>query len=62
MDYYPTISAQETKNNKEINLDLNNKLVRLLRIWKIQALHETHTKNKAMGYIKPTMGYYPRNG
>ena len=43
----------------------------LLRIWRIQALHDKQFKTtagrkkkekKTMGYITPAMGYYPRNG
>ena len=53
-------------NNKEINLDLNKKLVRFITHLKNtsttqQTVKKTHT-NKTMGYITPAMGYYPRNG
>ena len=45
MDYYPTISVQETKNNKEINLDLNKKLVRFTTYLKnISTTPNTHTQ------------------
>ena len=44
MDYYPTISAEETKN-KEINLDLNKKLVRFTTHFKnTSTTRNTHTK------------------
>ena len=52
-------------NNKEINVDLNKKLVRFITD-RIQTLHNkelknTHKKNKTVGYIMPDMAYYPRN-
>ena len=44
----------------------------LLRVWRIQALHDKQFKTtagrkekkklKTMRYITPAMGYYPRNG
>ena len=54
-------------NNKEINLDLNKKLVRFITHLKNtsttrQTVKKTHAQNKTMGYITPAMGYYPRNG
>ena len=54
-------------NNKEINLDLNKRLVRFTTHLENtsttqETVKKTHTHNKTMGYIKPTMGYYPRNG
>ena len=101
MDYYPTISAQETKqtnkifnlnlkltwtvsckkrclirrkkenkwinNNKEINLDLDKKLVRFIPHLKNtsttrQTVKKTHKKKQSNAYITPAMGYYPKNG
>ena len=44
-------------NNKEINLDLNKKLVKF-----ITQTVKKHTQNKKMGYVTPAMGYYPRDG
>ena len=53
-------------NNKEINLDLNKKLVRFITHLKntttTQQTVKKHTQNKTMGHITPTMGYYPRDG
>ena len=54
-------------NNKEINLDLNKKLVRFITHLKNtsttqQTVKKTHTQNKTIGYITPAMDYYPRNG
>ena len=55
-------------NNKEINLDLNKKLVRFIMHLKNTSTtqetvkKQTHTQNETMGYITPAMNYYPRNG
>ena len=55
-------------NNKEINLDLNKKLVRFIMHLKNTSTtqetvkKQTHTQKKTMGYITPAMNYYPRNG
>ena len=53
-------------NNKEINLDLNKKLVRFLTHLKntstTRQTVKKHTQNKTMEYITPAVGYYPRNG
>ena len=94
MDYYLTVSAQETKetnkinkltisceksclirreekdkkvknkwinNNKEINLDLNKKLVRFITHLKNASTTDKqlkkHTQNKTMEYITSGMGY-----
>ena len=62
------VKTKWINNNKEINLNLNKTLVRFVRHWRIQALHnkqlkkKINTQNKTMGYITPAMGYYPRNG
>ena len=48
VDYYPTISAQGTKNNKEINLDLNKKLVRFTTHLKnTSTTRNTHAKQNS---------------
>ena len=54
-------------NNKEINVDLNKKLVRFITHLKNastarQKVKKAHTQNKTMGYTTPAMDYYPRNG
>ena len=55
-------------NNKEINLDLNKKLVRFIMHLKNTITtqetvkKQTHTQNETMGHITPAMNYYPRNG
>ena len=55
-------------NNKEIDLDLNQKLVRFIVYLKNTSTTQgtvkkhTHTKKTTMGYITPAMDYYPRNG
>ena len=53
-------------NNKEINLDLNKKLVKFITHLKntstARQAVKKNTQNKAMGYITSAMGYYPWNG
>ena len=66
VDYYPAISVQETKNNKEINLDLNKKLVRFTTHLKNTSITRnththTHTHTQTVGYIAHVMVYYARN-
>ena len=62
------LKNKSINNNKEIDLDLNKKLVRFIVYLKNTSTTQgtvkkhTHTKKTTMGYITPAMDYYPRNG